>query len=72
MANGQREVLLSPSTADSMHIGTADTARLDLDLDVKVLERLGDDLGDGLVEGGQLALLAVQLRFYSDCPQRKR
>jgi hypothetical protein len=48
VANGQREVLVSPAAADGVYIGTADAAGLDLDLDVEIFEGLGDDLEEQL------------------------
>jgi hypothetical protein len=44
VANSQREVLLAPAATDSVHIRTTNTASLDLDLDIKVLEGLGGNL----------------------------
>ena len=48
VADGQREVLVAPAAADGVHIGAADPAGLDLDLDIIVFEWLGRDLERGV------------------------
>jgi hypothetical protein len=44
MANSQGEGLVTPSTRDGVNITTADTAALDLDLNIVVSERLHIEL----------------------------
>jgi hypothetical protein len=44
VANGKREVLLAPASADGVDVTAADTAALDLDIDIVVTERLGLEL----------------------------
>jgi outer membrane protein W len=44
VANGEGEVLLAPSSGDGVDITAADTAALNLDIDVVVAERLGLEL----------------------------
>lgn len=44
MADGKGEVLLAPTSGDGVHVAAADTAALDLDIDVVVAERLGLEL----------------------------
>ena len=59
VANRQREVLVSPTAADGVHVGTADAAGLDLDLDVEIFEGLGDDLEEKSIRRPLLLLLLV-------------
>ena len=63
MTNSQRKVLLAPATADGVHIAAADTAGLNLDVDVVFPKRLrlelvlvefGPGLGSIDLEAGEL------------------
>ena len=63
VSNSKRELLLAPTATDCVDIATADTAALDLDIDVVVTKRLGlelvlVELGPGLgavdLEAGEL------------------
>jgi hypothetical protein len=44
VTDSEGEVLLAPSSGDGVHIATADTAALNLDIDVVVAKRLGLEL----------------------------
>ena len=44
MPDGQGEVLLSPTSADGVHVASTDAAALDLDVDVVVTKGLGLEL----------------------------
>jgi hypothetical protein len=56
VTDAEGEVLVAPAAGDGVHVGGADAAGLDLNLDVVILERFGYDLEAGVNKALRIGL----------------